>query len=269
MRARYICPLTMKEMSGSLPFVALRSCGCVFSEAGLRSVVAAEADASGEAPITPPASDGEREDAGAKASPAAAPRMMPCPNCNTPFDPAGISGRAAWLPLNPRPEVQETLLAQLLAERAAAKLAKADKMGKKRKAGRVAGEAGGDAVAGEDTAKRSKTGSGSAAPPASASQSHLSSKVQAELAALEQARTAGGMSRAVQSIYAGKGEPKRGATNDFFTRTFTRVSEGVRRRRGRTCMLISGGGFLVCLRASRASLPRICRPSVPAQVVSP
>jgi hypothetical protein len=39
-RAQFVCPLTMKEMNGSHPFVYLRSCGCVLSLAGLKTMTA-------------------------------------------------------------------------------------------------------------------------------------------------------------------------------------------------------------------------------------
>jgi hypothetical protein len=194
-------------MSGSLPFVALRSCGCVFSEAGLKSVVGSVTG------TTTPPSEGEDEGG----------RTVPCPNCNKPFNPAGEKGKSAWLQLNPKAEVQEKLLEDLLAERAAAKLNKQkDKEangGKKRKSTAA------NLVDGSnhhDASKRSKT-SGSQQPQAS-TQSHLSSKIQHQLQELEDKRKAGGMSAAVQSIYAGKGGEKKGSNNDFFTRTFTRVS---------------------------------------------
>ncbi|KAL7414535.1 Rtf2 RING-finger-domain-containing protein, partial [Mrakia frigida] len=34
----FICPLSLKEMNGSLPFVALRPCGCVFALAALKAI---------------------------------------------------------------------------------------------------------------------------------------------------------------------------------------------------------------------------------------
>ncbi|KAI0344015.1 DUF602-domain-containing protein [Trametopsis cervina] len=37
-RAQFICPLNLKEMNGVQPFVYLWTCGCVFSQAGLRAV---------------------------------------------------------------------------------------------------------------------------------------------------------------------------------------------------------------------------------------
>jgi hypothetical protein len=41
MVSRFICPITMKEMNGKLKFVYLESCGCVFSEQGLKEVPSA------------------------------------------------------------------------------------------------------------------------------------------------------------------------------------------------------------------------------------
>ncbi|CAI2180167.1 13278_t:CDS:10 [Funneliformis geosporum] len=38
MVSRFICPITMKEMNGKVKFVYLETCGCVFSEQGLKEV---------------------------------------------------------------------------------------------------------------------------------------------------------------------------------------------------------------------------------------
>ncbi|KAJ2989273.1 hypothetical protein NUW54_g8839 [Trametes sanguinea] len=37
-RAPFVCPLNFKEMNGSQPFVYLSTCGCVFSQAGLKAL---------------------------------------------------------------------------------------------------------------------------------------------------------------------------------------------------------------------------------------
>ncbi|KJA20841.1 hypothetical protein HYPSUDRAFT_42645 [Hypholoma sublateritium FD-334 SS-4] len=37
-RPQFVCPLTLKEMNGVQPFVYLSTCGCVFSQAGLKAV---------------------------------------------------------------------------------------------------------------------------------------------------------------------------------------------------------------------------------------
>jgi len=36
--ARYVCPITMKEMSGKYRFVYLDSCGCVMSEQAMKEI---------------------------------------------------------------------------------------------------------------------------------------------------------------------------------------------------------------------------------------
>ncbi len=196
-------------MSGSLPFVALRTCGCVFTEAGLKSVIQAV-----EGERTPPS---EGEDGSE--------RTIPCPNCNKPFNTGGEKGKLPWLTLNPRPEVQELMLERLLEERAAAKMAKKEKDGNGKKRKSTNPESDPTLIREEVhySSKRLKT------PIAHATtQSHLSHKVAQQLADLEAKRKEGGMSAAVASIYEGKGQMagdrKRNAGNDFFTRTYTRVS---------------------------------------------
>src|SRR5882757_4708300 len=37
-RPQFVCPLTLKEMNGAQPFVYISVCGCVFSQAGLKTV---------------------------------------------------------------------------------------------------------------------------------------------------------------------------------------------------------------------------------------
>lgn len=39
-RPQFVCPLTLKEMNGSQPFVYISTCGCVFTQAGLKTVTA-------------------------------------------------------------------------------------------------------------------------------------------------------------------------------------------------------------------------------------
>jgi hypothetical protein len=39
-RPHFVCPLTLREMNGAQPFVYLSTCGCVFSQAGLKTVSA-------------------------------------------------------------------------------------------------------------------------------------------------------------------------------------------------------------------------------------
>ncbi|KAJ7231458.1 Rtf2 RING-finger-domain-containing protein [Mycena haematopus] len=80
-RPQFVCPLTLKEMNGTMPFVYLRPCGCVFSAAGLNALRS-----------TPP--DGARE--GEKDT---------CPQCA-----AKYSHSADCVPLNPTLEEEERLV---------------------------------------------------------------------------------------------------------------------------------------------------------------
>jgi hypothetical protein len=193
----------MKEMIGTLPFGLIRQCGCVFSEGGIKAVISSTSSSS---------SPKEGEDAQKD-------KILPCPNCSKPFSPVdgfgSGTGSSWWLPLNPKSDHQKEMLQDLLMARAAVKAAKKEKTsstGKKRKS---------EIETTEDvlSAKRAK--------PISSSNDRtgqISSKVQQELAALEAKRKASGMSDAVKSIYAGKGTGLVSNKNDFFTRTFNRVS---------------------------------------------
>lgn len=216
-RSPFICPLTMKEMTGALPFGVVRHCGCVFSEAGIKAVIASTSGSS---------SPKEKQDKEISK------KVLPCPNCSEPFDPSegfgSGTGSVWWLPLNPKPEYQTQMLHDLSAARAAAKAAKKSASsavsGKKRKSEAVPTDSTpNDAHA--VSSKRTKPSTDGPGGPA-----RLSSKVQAELAELEAKRKAAGMSDAVKSIYAGKngngGKAGLGGNgNDFFTRTFNRVSD--------------------------------------------
>lgn len=216
-RSPFICPLTMKEPTGALPFGCIKTCGCVFSEGGIRAVVQSETNAR-------PTEDPHK----AETSPN--PEIsIPCPNCSEPFCPKGGFGNDGtgsewWLPLNPKKEAQEIMLANLLAKRAEKKAnsKKKDGKDKKRKSEAVAAD-GVNSPAPDDEpplAKRNKT----VAPVQHTI--NMSSKVQQELAALEAKRKAGGQSEAVKSIY-GDGRGLRAEKNDFFTRTFNRVSRSL------------------------------------------
>ncbi|KAK7023812.1 Rtf2 domain-containing protein [Favolaschia claudopus] len=100
-RPQFVCPLTMKEMNGAMPFVYLRPCGCVFSAGGLNAMRS-----------TPPdgATDGEKDT---------------CPQCAAKYIRA-----ADCIPLNPGAEQEESLRFALEAQR----LLEPVKKSKKRKA---------------------------------------------------------------------------------------------------------------------------------------
>lgn len=204
----------MKEPTGALPFGCIKTCGCVFSEGGIRAVVQSESNSR-------PTEDPHKAETSPDTDIA-----IPCPNCSEPFRPVGGFGNDGtgsewWLPLNPKKEAQEIMLANLLAKRAEKKASSKKKDGKdKKRKSEAAGAEPGDSPALDDErpiAKRNKH------TPQQGIQ--MSSKVQQELAALEAKRKAGAVSDAVKSIY-GDGRGLRAEKNDFFTRTFNRVSFG-------------------------------------------
>ena len=210
----------MKEMTGALPFGVIRHCGCVFSEGGIRAVIQSTSTSSGS-------SSPKEKSSGEQAFPKLD-KSLPCPNCSEPFDPSegfgSGTGSIWWLPLNPKQEYQTQMLHDLASARAAAKAAKkasasTSSTGNKKRKSEVAGDS--DLTnASAIKPKRVKSGPTDAAPV------KLSGKVAQELAELEAKRKSAGMSDAVKSIYAGKNGGKGLGTsgNDFFTRTFNRVS---------------------------------------------
>ncbi len=97
--AQFICPITLKEMNGLLPFVYIATCGCVFSQAGLKNVS-----------TTPKEEDGEQLDV--------------CPQCAKKF-----SRTSDIIPLNPQPEEEERMREAMERKR----LSEPPKKSKKRK----------------------------------------------------------------------------------------------------------------------------------------
>ncbi|GFZ46779.1 hypothetical protein JCM24511_03999 [Saitozyma sp. JCM 24511] len=248
--APFVCPLSLKEMSGIVPFIALRPCGCVFSDASIRAVIpnltkgiAARAVPKDELPDEAKPLDGITKDK----------KDVACPNCGTTFDPHKPESLA---PINPTRAVQEVLLEHLLTARAAAK------SGKKRKATAAVaaaaeekttanGHANGtepSAIRGRESdeppAKIRREASDSPAPstvpsklarssaspgprvaPALAPTS-LARSVHQKLAEQEQKRLAAqaGMSDAVKSMFRAKDGGKESDHASFFGRTFTRYA---------------------------------------------
>lgn len=223
-RAPFVCPLSLKEMSGAVPFVALRPCGCVFSDVSIRALVptltkgvAATVLPKDDLPEeAKPVVDGEKAD-------------IACPNCGNPFDPTLPT---SIQPINPTREVQEDLLENLLIARAAAKSSS-----KKRK---IVGITPSVPVTEEQPAKIPRntsspiprTSSASPAPgmrdsPKLAPTS-LARSVHQKLAEQEQKRLVAqaGMSDAVRAMFKPKekGADHHKGNADFFGRTFTRVS---------------------------------------------
>ncbi|KAG6856671.1 hypothetical protein H0H87_002048 [Tephrocybe sp. NHM501043] len=52
-RPQFICPLTLKEMNGLVPFIYLSTCGCTFSQAGLKNVAVSPTTSSDELSLCP------------------------------------------------------------------------------------------------------------------------------------------------------------------------------------------------------------------------
>jgi Zn-finger nucleic acid-binding protein len=196
-------------MTGAIPFIALRGCGCVFSDSAVRAVI-------------PNLVRGPADDSAADAEPAQA----TCPNCGKEFDPT--SPRAV-LPIYASPETQTVLLEQLLVDRAAAK---ANKKRKAEKGDKDKSDKGdkdkGDSDEGKEKKKKKKTetkAEAAAHPAPSIKASTVGSSVHAMLAEQEKKRLAAkeGMSDAVKAMFHASGDNK-GDAVDFFGRTFNRVS---------------------------------------------
>ncbi|GMK55008.1 hypothetical protein CspeluHIS016_0200640 [Cutaneotrichosporon spelunceum] len=193
-KAPFVCWLSLKEMNGAVPFIALRHCGCVFADGALRAV------------LPNLAKTGETAEGPAEAA---------CPNCTKAFDPTSA---AAVLPIYPAEEVQEELLADLLAARAAAKANKKRKSGKDKEKK----EDKGDRVTKVAKLKNDRSASGSPAP----ANSSLAPSVRAQLAEQEKRRLAAqaGMSDAVKAMFHKGDTGKKGDVADFFGRTYNRYA---------------------------------------------
>jgi hypothetical protein len=224
-------------MSGTVPFIALRPCGCVFSEAAVRAVIPSLTRG-----FTSSKHTDEVPDAAAPIVPSKSKEAVACPNCGKNINPTETETVS---PINPPREVQEDLLDALLTSRAAAKA------GKKRKAGAITPcGAGKDAVGGVDSNGASKAAEEPSGPGEASSTVHRvkaartaqtpapvtntldpagggRQSVAQKLAAQEQKRLVAqaGMSDAVKSMFKAKDQEKSGGgAADFFGRTFTRVS---------------------------------------------
>jgi hypothetical protein len=193
-RAPFVCPLSQKEMAGQQPFIALRTCGCVFSEQGLRAVV----DGLSRGPVEEVRAQGEEK------RPTPSPgNEVACPNCGKQFDP---TSPASIQPLNPPSADQELLLENLLATRAATK-----SKSKKRKNG-----------------VEEVVGPAKVAKPRIEQSSAMAASIRAQLKEQEELRLKAmeGMSDAVKAMFKPKekGKDHHSGNEDFFGRTFTRVS---------------------------------------------
>ncbi|EMD41479.1 hypothetical protein CERSUDRAFT_110047 [Gelatoporia subvermispora B] len=202
-RARFVCPLNIKEMNGSQPFVYLAPCGCVFSHAGLKAVAGSSTTPPREADgkLEPEVSREQKEN-----SDEAGKQLDMCPQCGTKYDKA-----EDIVPLNPSEDEEEKLRIAMERRRAAEPV----KMkGKKRKA------AAADAADVEKPpAKKKNVSPGPMTNPSLAA----TSRAVTQSLAQEEAKRKAQMSDAVKSLYGPKDGTKRKET--FMTMgTFTRYA---------------------------------------------
>lgn len=193
-RASFVCSLTQKEMNGVQPFVYIYTCGCVFSQAGLRTVAGSpkekekQSDSGGDSPMLP-----------------AEESLDLCPQCGTKY-----SRTADVIPLNPEEEEEMVLRAAMEQRRA---LEPSKKKSKKRKQLEEAGDTA-------EPPSKKKHGPSTSQPSINPVMGAASKAVIQGLAE-EEAKRKAGMSAAVKSLY-GDGKPARKET--FMTMgTFTRV----------------------------------------------
>jgi len=208
---KFICPLTLKEMSGAVPFCYITTCGDVFSTAGLRSISTSTKDT----PSSPPPSVPEQ---GSSTPPAPTPSALHlCPQCGAKFDKT-----TDVHPINPSPEVADRLREEMISRRATEK-----PKGKKRKVGVDSSQMSTEHRNGEIT-KRIKQNDGDVpSPPVPSMNPSLTSvnrKVAAELAEEEKKRKEK-MSSAVASLYGDPKREKKSTKETFLTMgTFTRYA---------------------------------------------
>ncbi|TCD71389.1 hypothetical protein EIP91_010095 [Steccherinum ochraceum] len=191
--APFVCPLNLKEMNGVQPFVYLWTCGCVFSQGGLKAVSSSPPPRDGTGKLDEDAKGRQKDtdDTGKQ--------LDVCPQCATKYD----RSEDVML-LNPPPEEAEKMRAAMERKRA---LEPPKTKGKKRKATAAAAE-------GEPAAK--KVSGPSLNPSISAS-----SRAVATSLAEEEAKRKAGMSDAVKSLYTKNNSMK----ETFMTRgTFNRYA---------------------------------------------
>jgi hypothetical protein len=189
-RGLFVCPLNLKEMTGVVPFVYLSTCGCVFSQAGLKAVSTGKGKDKDQ---DQDKEDKDRVEGGAQ--------LDVCPQCASKF-----SRLENVRILNPGPEEEERMRGTMERRRASAPT----KSKKRKDAERVEGV--------PLPGKKKKGGSGTASPAPSAANRAVASSL-----AMEEAKRKAQMSDAVKSLYRPKDGKARKET--FMTMgTFTRVS---------------------------------------------
>ncbi|KAK7036483.1 Replication termination factor 2 [Paramarasmius palmivorus] len=179
-RAKFVCPLTLKEMIGSQPFVYIAACGCVFSQAGLKTIGTSEG----------------KLDTGSS-------QLHLCPQCSAKYSQADNV-----LILNPQPE-DETKMREAMERKRLLEPSKTKKSKKRKTAEEESGPAN----------KKTKTTPPLPAPSTNPSIAATSRAVVSSLA-MEEAKRKANMSEAVRSLYGDGKEkkPETFMTRGTFTR---------------------------------------------------
>jgi hypothetical protein len=180
-------------MNGTQPFLFIWTCGCVFSQAGFRTVIlssSATPPSSGENDVTPPKDDMTSFEL--------------CPQCSTKYKATDV------LTLNPSPEEENEMRPKMEARRSAASA----KTSKKRKAPV-------DETASTDTSQPSKKQSTKNGGPHMNPSVTAASRAVVESLAAGEAKRKERMSSAIKSLYEGDGSKRK---ETWMTRTFNRVS---------------------------------------------
>ncbi|KAH7909752.1 Rtf2 RING-finger-domain-containing protein [Hygrophoropsis aurantiaca] len=207
---QYVCPLTFKEMNGVQPFVYILTCGCVFSQAGLRTVLGASPETSVKVEkvtkdkMELDSSLTEKEE-----------QLEICPQCAIKF-----SRTMDILTLNPSLEEEERMRVAMDIRRA--KEPQKTKS-KKRKADVGSGIPVDDASASASTKRKKGSPDTLPAIPSAVPTITTTSRSLASSLAEEEAKRKANMSDAVKSLFRGKNDAPRKET--FMTMgTFTRYA---------------------------------------------
>lgn len=192
-RAKFVCPLNLKEMNGVQPFVFIETCGCVMSQAGMKAVTIVS-------PSTPPADSEEGKE-----------ELDVCPQCATKYD-----KRRDVRIINPDKETEEKMREEMEARRALER----PKKSKKRKADAAEDKQSTDNADAPRKARRTSPPAPAHAPSMNPSIAAASRAVVSSLA-MGDAKRKANMSDAVKSLYESKNKNRK---ETFMTRgTFTRV----------------------------------------------
>ncbi|KAI6154527.1 Rtf2 RING-finger-domain-containing protein [Pisolithus thermaeus] len=197
--AKFVCPLNLKEMNGAYPFVYINTCGCVFSQSGLKAVIGSTLPSKTLSNDESSAVDKEQLDV--------------CPQCATKF-----SRSTDILPVNPSKEEEEQLCIAMEVRRSREPV---KPKSKKRKANAEGAVEDNSAVA-KKKKEATDTHSPSPAPAVNSAVSTASKALASSLIA-EEAKRKANMSDAVKSLYRSKYDQPRKET--FTTMgTFTRYA---------------------------------------------